>query len=277
MIETQYITVGELNFTVDVAGEPSSPAVIMLHGFPQSRHSWSPMAGMLASHGFRAIAPDQRGYSPGARPTDVSDYHTDHLIRDVVALADAFDIDRFHLVGHDWGGQIAWLTATQHSERLLSLTVLSRPHPAAFAQAMERDAAQANRSRHHKAFQDQDMASKLLAEGAKAVRNTLCFENAQGLFGKEATQGPLKRRMSDAMADQHLSVLGTEQAMNAALNWYRSAFAGGSTLAIADVPPVTVPTLYLWGNEDMSVGKIAATLTADQVHALYTFETIDGA
>ena len=123
------------------------------------------------------------------------------------------------------------------------------------------------------------MATRLLADGAKAVRNTLCFENAAGLFGKDGSGdgAPFKRRMSDEMAERHLSVLGSEAAMNAALNWYRSAFAGGSTLARDDVPSITVPTLYLWGREDMSVGEAAASATPGYVSAPCRFEAIDGA
>jgi pimeloyl-ACP methyl ester carboxylesterase len=122
------------------------------------------------------------------------------------------------------------------------------------------------------------MAERLLADGGAAVLNTLCFENARGLFGKDDDSGkPRKRRMSEALARRHLSVVGSPAAMEAALNWYRSAFAGGSTLARPDVPKITVPTLYLWGREDMSVGEMAATATKDFVSASYAFVPIDGA
>ena len=279
MIETNEVIAGGHRFTVDTAGAEDGEPVILLHGFPNSRHSWTEVLGELAEQGYRAHAPDQRGYSLGARPSAVEDYHVDHIVSDVIALADAVGAGRFHLVGHDWGGQVAWLTASRHAQRLKSLTVLSRPHPAAFAQALRTDPAQANRSRHHRAFQDSEMATRLLADDAKAIRNTLCYENAAGLFGRDASDAgpPLKRRMSDEMAARHLLVLGTEAAMNAALNWYRSAFSGGSTLARDDIPSITVPTLYLWGREDMSVGEVAASATPQYVSAPRRFEAIDGA
>lgn len=275
MIETRTIAANGWRFTVDVAGPAEGPLVLLLHGFPNSRHSWTELLALLGENGYRAVAPDQRGYSPGARPIGIEDYHVDHLVSDVLALADACDARRFHLVGHDWGGQIAWLTASRHPSRLRSLTVLSRPHPAAFAAALRDDPAQADRSRHHMAFQDPGMAARLLTDDASAVRNALCFESVAGLFGKEGSRP--KRRMSDELADRHLSVIGSEAAMDAALNWYRAAFAAIAAGGFGDVSPVTVPTLYVWGREDMSVGETAAAMTSRHVTEPYRFVAIDGA
>lgn len=131
----------------------------MLHGFPQSRHSWRHQVPALGAAGYRAVAPDQRGYSAGARPdpADVANYHIDRLIDDVLAIADACGSGAapFHLVGHDWGGQVAWFVAFKHPDRVKSLSILSRPHPAAFRKAFKEDASgQRHRSRHHKAFHD---------------------------------------------------------------------------------------------------------------------------
>ncbi len=120
------------------------------------------------------------------------------------------------------------------------------------------------------------MADRLLEDDAKAIRAALCFERASTLLGKDDCTPP-PRRMSDALATRHLSVLGSRPAMDAALNWYRAAFAGGSTLALSEVPPIEVPTLYIWGREDMSVGERAATLTPEYVKAECRFEAIDGA
>lgn len=278
MIETREIAARGMRFTADMAGaESGRETVLCLHGFPNSRHSWTDMLNAVAKAGYRGIAPDQRGYSPGARPEGIDAYQVEEMVADAVAIADAVGAERFHLVGHDWGGQIAWATAATHPERLFSLTVLSRPHPAAFARAFRDDPAQANRSRHHKAFQDPAMADRLLLDDAIALRNTLCFENASGLFGKDEPDGPApKRRMSDATASCHLSVLGNRAALDAALNWYRAAFAGGSTLARSDFPSIEVPTLYIWGREDMSVGEMAASTTPEHVSAPCRFEALNG-
>ncbi|MFT5391193.1 MAG: pimeloyl-ACP methyl ester carboxylesterase [Gammaproteobacteria bacterium] len=277
MPKTTEIEANGLRFTADVSGDATMEAAICLHGYPNSRYSWSQLHEVLGAHGICCVAPDQRGYSCGARPLDVPAYHVDHLVDDVIAIADAQGVGKFHLIGHDWGGQIAWLTASRHPDRLRSLAVLSRPHPAAFAYALEHDSEQAKRSRHHKIFQEEDMADRLLADDSKAIRNTLCFENAAGLFGSEGQAQALPRRMSDDKAREHLSVLNDRAAMDAVLNWYRAAYDGVSTLARADVPKIDVPTLYIWGREDMSVGEIAATATAEQVLADYQFEALAGA
>ncbi|WP_417515526.1 alpha/beta fold hydrolase [Minwuia sp.] len=274
MIETIEIEAGGLRFRADVAGPEDGTAAIFLHGFPNSRHSWGRQIEAAAEAGFRAIAPDQRGYAPGARPDGIDAYHVDHLVADVIALADAAGATRFHLIGHDWGGQIAWLTAIAHPGRLLSLTVLSRPHPAAFARAFQNDPEQAKRSGHHKRFQDPSMADTLLGDDMTALRNTLTWEGG-GTFASGG--GGRKRRMSDAQVEAHLSVLRDPGALDAALNWYRAAFGGGSTLARADAPRIAVPTLYLWGNEDGTVGRMAAEGTGDFIDAPYRFVEIDGA
>jgi len=276
MLKTMEIEARGLRFTADVSGPEAGVGVLFLHGFPNSRHSWGAQIEACAAAGYRCVAPDQRGYSPGARPDDISDYAVEEIVADAIGVADACGWDRFHLVGHDWGGQIAWVTALTHPDRLLSLSVLSRPHPAAFARAMESDAAQAGRSRHHKAFQDPGMADRLLENDAEPLRNTLVFENASGLFGPGDGKAG-KRRMSDAVAGGHLSVLRDREGLNAALNWYRAAFQGQSTLARPDMPNVTVPTLYAWGTEDMSVGRAAAEGTQSCVDAAYDFLEIEGA
>src|SRR5438309_9714383 len=180
MVETMDLkTRSRLTFTTDVAGPASGDLVLLLHGFPESRHSWREALPALAAAGYRAVAPDQRGYSPGARPdpADLSNYAFDKLVADAIEIAAAsgYDGKRFHLVGHDWGGQVAWGVANAHPERLGSLTVLSRPHPLSFRRALKEDADQKHRSRHHGKFLEPDTADKLLADDARAMRS--------GLFG----------------------------------------------------------------------------------------------
>src|SRR5215469_4570856 len=153
-MDTQTIAVGNLSFTVDTAGPPDGAPVLLLHGFPETRRMWRHQLEALGRAGYRAIAPDQRGYSSGARPAGVEHYGTDLLVADALSLVNALGPARFHLVGHDWGGQISWLVAAGHADRVLSLSILSRPHPAAFATAMREDKAQAERSRHHRGFRE---------------------------------------------------------------------------------------------------------------------------
>src|ERR1700730_914832 len=150
-------TAPHLTFDALVAGEPGAPLVLLLHGFAESMNCWRAQVGTLGDMGYRAIAPNQRGASPGARPDtrDPSNYHIDRLMDDAMAIvaASGYGEARVHLVGHDWGGSIAWGLADRYPERLASLTVLSRPHPNAFNRALQMpDGDQAHRSKHHTAF-----------------------------------------------------------------------------------------------------------------------------
>ena len=239
-----------LTFDALVSGEPGGRLVLLLHGFAESMHCWRAQVAALAAAGYRAVAPNQRGYSPGARPDtgDTANYHIDRLMDDAMAIVAASgDSDRrFHLVGHDWGGSIAWALADRFPERLASLTILSRPHPNAFNRALQmQDGDQAHRSRHHKAF---------LEPGAKWLRERLAAAGVPA-----------------AAIEEHLSVLGNKAAMEAALAWYRARGAIRAPLG-----PIRVPTLYIWGDADDTVGRIAAEGTADFVAAPYRLEVLPG-
>ncbi len=156
-----------LVFDASVAGDESSALVLMLHGFGVSRHLWKAQVPALGEAGYFAVAPNQRGYSAGARldPADLDSYRFDKLTGDALALVSAVGHGdkRFHLVGHDWGASLAWAIAFHHPERLRSLTILSRPHPMSFARALAMpDGEQKRRSGHHQAFLEPDAVPKLL-------------------------------------------------------------------------------------------------------------------
>lgn len=255
-IETREIAVDGLGFRVLTAGAASADPVLCLHGFPHGAHSWRALLATLPAAGLRVIAPDQRGYSPGARPEGIDAYATARLVADALALADALDAPRFHLVGHDWGGALAWWIAARHPDRVASLSVLSRPHPAAFARAMTEDPAQKDRSAHHRSFLAPDSATHLLESGA--LRTALA---AQGV--------------PPADVAAYLDPLDSVAALDATLNWYRAAAAGPPALT-GDMPAVDRPVLYLWGDEDANVGRLAAEGTADFVRGPYRFEELTG-
>jgi pimeloyl-ACP methyl ester carboxylesterase len=244
-------------FDADVAGPVDAPVVLLLHGFPQSRHTWRSTVPLLAGAGYRAVAVDQRGYSPGVRPAEVAAYSTDRLVADVLDILDVSGAERAHLVGHDWGGQVAWLTAAHHPERIRTLTVLSRPHPAAFARSFALDEAQANRSRHHRRMTE-SVADRWWADDRAAMRAML-----------------VDAGVPDADASAYLTVFAERAGLEAAMNWYRAA-ATGEGLAAASTPAVTAPVLYLWGDADQSVGRVAAELTAEYVTGPYRFVEIPG-
>jgi len=249
----------DLTFDALVAGEPGAPLVLLLHGFAESMHCWRAQLACLADMGYRAIAPSQRGYSNGARPDprDPSRYHMDRLTDDALAVVAAcgYAEARFHLAGHDWGGSIAWALADRHLERLASLTVLSRPHPNAFNRALLLpDGDQLRRSRHHSAFLELDAADIVLADDARWLRERLAAAGVPGFA-----------------IEEHLSVLGNKDAMEAALAWYRARGAIRTPLG-----PTRVPTLYIWGNADDTVGRDAAEGTVDFIAAPYRFVELPG-
>ncbi len=261
MLELRKITTKDgLTFDAWVEGPESGEIVLLLHGFPQSRHAWRAQVPALAAAGYRAIAPDQRGYSPGARPdpADLSNYSYSNLVWDGLNIVDACGggDKRFHLVGHDWGGQVSWGLAAWFGRRLASLTILSRPHPTAFARALQAaDNDQKHRSRHHRAFLNADTAKLLTEDGARRLRRTLTDAGVP----------------SDAV-ELYVSVLGTPEAMEAALAWYRAQ----KDLRIDLQAEVTVPTLYVWGDADHSVSRHAAQGTASCVGGPYRFVALPG-
>lgn len=119
-------------------GPRSGEVVVLLHGFPQDSRCWAEVAPILHRAGLRTLAPDQRGYSPGARPREVSAYRVGALAADVLAVLDAAGVERAHVVGHDWGGAVAWYLGERHPGRVETLTVVSTPHPRALARSMTR-------------------------------------------------------------------------------------------------------------------------------------------
>jgi pimeloyl-ACP methyl ester carboxylesterase len=259
MAQLEQITIAPgLTFDVLAAGEAGAPPVLLLHGFAESMHCWRAQVAALGDAGFRAIAPSQRGYSPSARPDtgDAANYHIERLMDDAMAIvaASGYGDRRFHLAGHDWGGSIAWALADRYPARLASLTVLSRPHPNAFNRALQTDSDQAHRSRHHKAFLEPDAADVVLADNAKWLRERL---TAAGVPA--------------SAIEEHLAVLGNKPAMEAAVAWYRARGAIRSPLG-----PIRVPTLYIWGDADDTVGRAAAEGTADFIAAPYRFEVFSG-
>jgi pimeloyl-ACP methyl ester carboxylesterase len=246
-----------LTFDVTDAGPPEAEAIILLHGYPQSSASWRSVSPGLAAAGYRVLAPDQRGYSPGARPTDRRAYVITELVGDILALADQAGIDRFHLVGHDWGGAVAWALATDHPDRLRTLTVLSTPHPRAFLRSMA-SSIQALRSWYMGLFQIPRLPEWLTFAGE----------------GRFALSSMLRSGLSEEYAREYLERLKEPGAATGALNWYRAI--PFETTAVRDDKPVTVPTLYVWSTKDVALGRRAAELTADYVLAPYRFEILYG-
>lgn len=251
------IAVGPHTFDAWADGPDDGELVLLLHGFPQTSWSWHNQLPVLAAAGYRAVAPDQRGYSPRARPTEVEDYRNAALVGDVVGFADAVGAERFHLVGHDWGGAIAWQVAGRHAERVATLTVLSTPHPLAMGEALAGNLGgdQQSRSSYFALFRESGSEHGMLANDATTLRMVFA---ATGLPEDEASV--------------YVEALGTPEALGAALNWYR-----GADLTLLDgLGPITSPTLYVWSTEDPALGREAAEATGNHVPGPYRFEVLDG-
>ena len=143
----------DFTFTCRVGGmENDKGTIFLLHGFPETSRMWNDFIKVLENEGYRIIAPDQRGYSKGARPSKVSDYTIDKLSEDVIDIANAFNIDRFHLVGHDWGSAVGWYIVSKYSDRIITWSALSVPHLDAFVYSMRNDKTQKKKSEYIKFF-----------------------------------------------------------------------------------------------------------------------------
>jgi pimeloyl-ACP methyl ester carboxylesterase len=242
-----------LRFEVRDSGDPEAETVVLLHGFPETGASWDKVAPGLVSAGYRVLAPDQRGYSPGARPDGRRAYRLAELVDDVLSLADAAGIDRFHLVGHDWGGGVAWEVATRHPERLLTLSVLSTPHPRALLRSLVRS-SQALHSWYMLFFQLPRLPEALIrAGGSKAL---------------------VRSGLPEELAVAYTAVLVEPGALTGAVNWYRALPFVGSQPRRPE--PVTVPTLYVWSSGDRFLSRAAAEATGRYVSAPYRFEILEG-
>ncbi|MDQ1397883.1 MAG: hypothetical protein QOG64_3142, partial [Acidimicrobiaceae bacterium] len=231
--------------------------VILLHGFPQSSYSWRAQLAALGDAGYRVIAPDQRGYSAGARPEGKEQYAIPHLVADVLAIADDMGGHEFDLVGHDWGGAVAWQLAGRYPERLRTLTVVSTPHPAAFTTSLrDANADQSQRSWYMEFFQQPDVPeAAMLDNDAAGLRNVY---QGSGL--------------DPAETDEYVRLLQQPGAMTAAINWYRAASIGD----VEGMGPVTTPTLYIWSDNDVALGREAAEATEAHVKGPYRFEILEG-
>jgi pimeloyl-ACP methyl ester carboxylesterase len=240
-----------LRFETLLAGPEDGEAVMLLHGYPQSAASWRETMEWLATRGYRSIAPNLRGYSPGANPPEAAAYGMDNLTADVIGIADSQGAARFHVVGHDWGGALAWSLAATHPDRVLSLTSISTPHSAAMLEAL-RSSSQALRSVYMGFFRMPRIPELLLQAG-----NFTQLRLSLRMFGLPATSWH-----RDRLQLQRVGMRGP-------LNWYR-----GATRNLRP-RPVSVPTMYVWGRRDPFLGRKAAELTAKHVTGEYRFEELN--
>jgi pimeloyl-ACP methyl ester carboxylesterase len=248
-----------LTFDVLDDGPPDGPAVVLLHGFPERASHWQGVSAILNTHGFRTLALDQRGYSPGARPRGAEHYRVSRLVGDVVALVDRYGAP-VHLVGHDWGAAVAWATASVRPDLVRTLTAVSVPHPAAFARAL-RSSDQALRSWYLLVLRAPGVAESIVRVAPGAVRRLL---RRSGLSDDEV------RRFQREIVD--------DGALPTALAWYRTwrLRPRRGTPTATGPRRVQVPTTLVWSDCDVALGRRGVELTAEYVAAPYRLCVLEG-
>ncbi len=238
-----------ISLNVALDGPPDAPAVILLHGFPESHRTWREIAPRLRDR-FRLIMPDQRGFAGSDRPQDVNSYKPARLVEDVFALADFFGLESFSLVGHDWGGAVGWASAIRKDPRLARLAVVNSPHPLIFQKSLVEVAEQRSASQYIAAFRTLGFEKLVEAKGFEWF-----FEKTfSGHVDTALIPEPEKR--------QYIAEWSQPGALTAMLNWYRASPLvvppPGVTVPLPDAllklsSTVEIPTLVIWGIKDKAL------------------------
>ena len=238
-----------VTLNVAIAGDRSKPAVILLHGFPESHRTWRAIAPRLEGD-FHLVMPDQRGFAGSDRPQEVEAYRTDLLVDDIFALADALRLDEFALVGHDWGGAIAWSAALRCEPRLTRLAIVNAPHPVIFQRSLIED-------------EDQRAASQYITALRTPGFERIIEGKGFDWFFERTFSGHVElAQIPEEEKRQYISEWSQPGALTAMLNWYRAAKVmvppPGLTVPLPDwllraFPAVEVPTLVIWGMKDKAL------------------------
>ena len=233
-----------VTLNVALAGDPVNPVVVLLHGFPESHRTWRKIWGRL-DESFFLVMPDQRGFAGSDLPQDIEDYKTDTLIDDIFALAKALSLGSFALVGHDWGGAIAWGAALRADPRLTRLAIINAPHPVIFQKSLIESPAQREASQYITAFRTPGFERSVEAMGFDAF-----FEKT---FARHVDISLIPR--SEKL--QYIADWSQPGAFNAMLNWYRASrlIVPPIGMNVPDAllrafPSIKVPTLVIWGMKD---------------------------
>jgi pimeloyl-ACP methyl ester carboxylesterase len=238
-----------ITLNVQTGGPREEEAIILLHGFPESHRTWRDVAPALAEEHF-VVAPDQRGFGASDKPEGVENYRADRAIADVIALADALGIGRFILVGHDWGGAIAWGTAIRHPERVARLVIVNAPHPSIFQRSLILDPGQRAASQYMSFFRTPGAEAAIEGMGLAAF-----FDKT---FGSVADL----TKVSAEERQVYLDDWSQPGALTTMLNWYRASDivvpvpgeeAAMPVWADGPFPPVAPPTLVVWGLGDRAL------------------------
>ena len=238
-----------VTLNVALAGPADAPPVILLHGFPESHRTWRGLAPLLEDE-FRLVMPDQRGFAGSDRPPEVEAYRADMLVDDIFALAEALGIERFTLVGHDWGGAISWPAALRNDPRLTRLAIINAPHPVIFQKSVIEDADQRAASQYITAFRTPGFEKAAEAMGWETL-----FDKSFGGHVDLSIIPPEERA-------QYIAEWSEPGGFVAMLNWYRASQLivppPGVEVPVPHwvlslFPKVQVPTLVIWGMKDKAL------------------------
>ena len=255
------VTHGDLTFDVHEHGSADGVPVLLLHGFPQRGTAWDAVAERLASAGFRTLAPDQRGYSPCARPRGRRAYRMSGLVDDALAVVDSLvgPAGRVHLVGHDWGAAVAWSLAARHPDRVRSLSAVSVPPPGVYVRSLF-TTRQALASWYIYALQLPLLPERVLGAGGRPFSPRLV-----AVLQRSGQSRPAAERDAAALADP--------DALTAAINWYR---AMPTDPVPGHTPPVQVPTLFVWSDGDTAITRQSTELTHTGVTGPFRYVELRG-
>ena len=237
-----------VSLDVQVMGDPAASPIILLHGFPESHRTWRHIVPDLARDHF-VLAPDQRGYARSSKPEGVAEYAPDKIVADLIALADHFSLPTFTLVGHDWGGAVAWMAALRHPDRIARLVIINAPHPFVMQRTLFDDMEQRAASQYINAFRNPDLERHIEKIGLSSFFDGSFMKHTD--FDRIADEKPV-----------YLDQWGQPGAMTAMLNWYRASAIVVPAMdetpdrpAYLDgpFPPVTQPTLVIWGLGDKAL------------------------
>ena len=244
----------DFTFTCRVGGmENDKGTIFLLHGFPETSRMWNDFIKVLENEGYRIIAPDQRGYSKGARPSKVSDYTIDKLTQDVIDIANEFNIDKFHLVGHDWGSAVGWYIASNFSDRIITWSALSVPHLDAFVYSMRNDKVQIKKSEYIKFFN-----KPILPE---IYFKIFSYKNLKNIW----------RKSSESEIISYLETFKQRRTLKSALNWYRANFKDDESV----IGDISIPTLIIYGMNDMAIDVKSVDNSEKFLKGRYKIEKLD--
>jgi len=251
VIRARKITTRGLSFDALETGSGGEP-VLLLHGFPETSLMWTGLMPVLSENGYHCLAPDQRGYSPGARPIEVDAYRYEELVADALAFGRELG-DRFHLVGHDWGAIVGWLALATDPSPIASFTAISIPHYTAWSRSVYDD------------------------EGMARYRELLDIWMTEGA-GEASWTPELLRRIWAAkpieQTEKLIAQMTEPGAMTAALNWYRASRGHKRVLEDFEIPQVNKPTLLIWGRNDL--GRRSVTDSESLMTGSYRVVEPDG-